>query len=246
MKLSLAIATAMASIAGAQTTTDSGSGFMALIHMKTNATLDGNTDLIGVHLHTGSSTVNGPINIIYCMGEPLPSSGNWENCAELLSNTHTSNGVFTATFLATYSVGAWDNGVNNATAIPGAMTMADGAPTTYDTFMTALEDCTVDNCEAYFNWHSRYSFSMNPGYGLGRAQLAPLNSCPSSVSGGSANCYGTQGPVTSSNTNMVTGLNNTLPDSAGYAEVLIIVPTSSDVVTVTSGSTRRMLRGKSE
>lgn len=183
------------------------------------------------------------------MGSPLPSSENWENCAELLSNTHTSNGTYTATFLATHSVGAWDYGVNNATAIPNATTMAEGAPTTYETFMEALEECTEDYCDAYFNWHSRYSFSMNPGFGLGRAQLVLLGNCPSDrVTGGSAKCYGTRGPVSSANTNMVMGMNNTLPMDAGSAEVLIVVPTSTDeVVTLTSagGSSRRMLRGAS-
>ena len=37
-----------------------------------DSTLEGNTDIIGAHLHTGSSTTNGPVNVIFCGSAPLP------------------------------------------------------------------------------------------------------------------------------------------------------------------------------
>jgi hypothetical protein len=45
------------------------------------------------------------------------------------------------------SKGGWDNGANKETSV--GMTLADGGPTTYGTFMNALLDCTVDKCDAY-------------------------------------------------------------------------------------------------
>jgi len=216
-----------------------GSGFQAFIEMTLDATLAGNTELIGVHLHTGGSTVNGPINIIYCMNDPLPN-GPWPSCATLESETTTSSaGVFTGKFIANDSYGAWPD-PNNATAVPGAATLAEGAATTYQSFMQELLRCTDLDCNVYFNWHTLFSFQMNPGYGLGRAQLAPLPSCPSTVTGGDYLCFGTQGTVNSMNTNQVTGMTNPLPQSAGSAKVLIVVPKST---TIGSSAGFRGLRG---
>lgn len=49
-----------------------GSGFYAEGIIDFASTLEGNTELIGAHLHTGSSTTNGPVNVIFCGSAPLP------------------------------------------------------------------------------------------------------------------------------------------------------------------------------
>merc|ERR1712146_873014 len=109
------------------------------------------------------------------------------------------------------SKGAWEDGANGATAVDGAGSLADGAATTYDTFMGALlDECTgdADSCDVYFNIHTNYSFAYNEGaYGLARGQLVPTD-CPSHKPDG-AKCW--TATVTSENTNMVDGLPNQLP-----------------------------------
>ena len=47
-------------------TTFEGQGFTIMANLNFDATLPGNEKVIGVHLHTGSSTVNGPIGILFC------------------------------------------------------------------------------------------------------------------------------------------------------------------------------------
>mmetsp|Transcript_29561 Transcript_29561/g.98056 ORF Transcript_29561/g.98056 Transcript_29561/m.98056 type:complete len:235 (-) Transcript_29561:325-1029(-) len=41
-------------------------------HVHLDTSLHGNQDIVGAHLHTGSATVNGPVNIVFCGGPPLP------------------------------------------------------------------------------------------------------------------------------------------------------------------------------
>ena len=50
-------------------------------------------------------------------------------------------------------MGAWDNGINNKTAVPNANSLATGAPTTYETFIKALDACNSTVCDVYFNFH---------------------------------------------------------------------------------------------
>lgn len=73
-----------------------------------------------------------------------------------MTDTETTEGIFTATLNAPTSKGAWANGANTATSIPNATTLEEGAPTTYDSFMLALDECTEDECEIYFNFHVSY------------------------------------------------------------------------------------------
>jgi hypothetical protein len=47
------------------------------------------------------------------------------------------------------SKGAWMNTANDVTSLANVTTLADGAPTMYESFMTALNDCTKDNCYVY-------------------------------------------------------------------------------------------------
>lgn len=46
-----------------------------------------NTKIVGVHLHTGSNTTNGPVNIIFCGDDPLPGplqGGDIPSCSPVL------------------------------------------------------------------------------------------------------------------------------------------------------------------
>ena len=114
------------------------------------------------------------------------------------------------------SLGAWDLGVNNATAVTGATTLAAGAPTTFASFVQALEDCTDEECLVYFNIHTNYTFSINDGpFGLVRAQLKPVD-CPDGAMS-TTKCYGASGTISSNATNQVDGLPTQLPDNAGEA-----------------------------
>jgi hypothetical protein len=98
--------------------------------------------------------------------------------------------------------------------------LADGAATTYSAFMTALGECTSDMCDVYFNLHTNYSFSVNPGVGLARGQLEPTD-CPDNKPDG-MKCFGAT--VTSENTNEVPGV-MPLADNAGE-----VTPISGDVL----------------
>lgn len=46
--------------------TSDGMGFAISAKLNFDATLPGNNEIMGMHLHTGSSTTNGPVNIISC------------------------------------------------------------------------------------------------------------------------------------------------------------------------------------
>jgi hypothetical protein len=110
------------------------------------------------------------------------------------------------------SAGAYASGGNSATALPNATTLADGAATTFETFSAALNSCTSEACDVYFNFHTNYSFIHNAGaYGLARAQLVPDDLCDASL----VKCF--IAVATSSNTNEVAGLQNLLPVDAGNA-----------------------------
>lgn len=196
-------------------------GFSAEGLVTLDNTLEGNTQIIGAHLHTGSSSVNGPANIIFCGGPPLPGVlGINGECDDLFDQTVDGDtNTNMAGWKSVTSKGGWDDGANNATAIEGATSLEDGAATTYDSFMDALDDCDDDDCDVYFNIHTNYSFAMNPGVGLARGQLMPVD-CPDGKPD-DAKCFGVRGgAATSANTNMVTGLASPLPDGAGEVEAI--------------------------
>jgi hypothetical protein len=116
---------------------------------------------------------------------------------------------------------------NNATSVPGATTLADGAPTTFHSFLEELGACTVDECNVYFNMHTNYSFNLNAGaYGLARAQLSPVTCDEKDLKPGfymiSAKCF--LASATSDNTNMVTGIPNQLAPTAGstIGDILVV------------------------
>jgi hypothetical protein len=200
-----------------------GTGFSAEGTVRLDNNLPGNLDIIGAHLHTGSETVNGPVNIVFCGGFPLPSllAINGE-CNSLQNQSTERNTVNVTDWEALTSKGAWMNTANDATSLANVTTLADGSPTTYESFMTALNDCTKDNCAVYFNIHTNYSFAENAdAFGLARGQLVPVD-CPSNKTEG-AKCFG--GTVTSENTNKVNGLTNQLPEGAG-----LVLPISGDVL----------------
>lgn len=166
-----------------------------------------NADIIGAHLHTGRDNVNGPVNIIFCGGSPLPEvlaiNGQCSKSDEWESPT---------------SKGGWANGANNDTAVEGQTLLPFGAPTTPEEFFTALTACSSINCEVYFNIHTAYSFQKNPGAGLARGKLAPTD-CPSTKPVGSL-CW--TGDINSDNTNDVTDLANKLPANAGSVTDLLV------------------------
>jgi hypothetical protein len=200
-----------------------GTGFSAEGTVKLDNNLPGNLDIIGAHLHTGSATVNGPVNIVLCGGSPLPDllAINGE-CNDLQNQRTERNTVSVTDWEALTSKGAWMNTANDATSVANVTTLADGAPTTYESFMTALNECTKDNCDVYFNIHTNYSFAENAGaFGLARGQLVPVD-CPSDKPE-RAKCFG--GTVTSENTNKVKGLTNQLPSDAGE-----VLPIAGDVL----------------
>jgi len=112
------------------------------------------------------------------------------------------------------SVGAWEGGGNGATAVPSAKTLAEGAATTFETFSAALNACTLNSCDVYFNFHTKYSFSYNDGaYGLARAQLMKDDRCDDRH----VKCFTLRGDeaATSENTNQVAGIPHQLPSKAG-------------------------------
>lgn len=114
---------------------------------------------------------------------------------------------------------------NTATAAANATTLADGEATTYSTFMTALDECTSDMCDVYFNLHTNYSFSVNPGVGLARGQLFPTDCSDDKPDG--MKCFGAT--VTSENTNAVPDV---MPLAVGAGEV---TPISGDVLVTYMG-----------
>lgn len=194
-----------------------GHGFHVFVDLNFDATLRGNTELIGVHLHTGSSTTNGPVNVVLCGSAPLPSIN---GPCRVTNPESTNQGRFKAEFSSHSSVGAWTNGINNATAVPGATTLANGAATTYQTFLEALNSATPRNSLVYLNFHTRYSLRHNEGkaFGLARAQLRPV-ACPSKMHVPKhARCFASIGQISSYQTNQVHGLPRQFPPKAGQAK----------------------------
>merc|ERR1712238_651817 len=81
-----------------------------------------------------------------------------------------------------------------------------------------LMACTIDDCDVYFNIHTKYSFDLNVGaYGLARAQLTPITCDKDKLREGykmeTAKCF--MAMATSNNTNLVTGIPNQLAPDAG-------------------------------
>ena len=116
--------------------------------------------------------------------------------------------------------------------------MADGAPTTFDSFLEELVACTVDECNVYFNIHTNYSFNLNAGaYGLARAQLSPVTCDEKDLQPGydmgTAKCF--SAIATSNNTNMVAGIPNQLAPNAGYTFAGYAGYTIGDLLVVYQG-----------
>jgi len=206
-----------------------GDGFYASGIIDFDSTLEGNTDIIGAHLHTGTSTTNGPVNVIFCGGEPLPDVLSIDGPCEVRDALgEDSPPVEEGRYVKSWEAIPYDdlltevftNGANNATSVSGATTLADGAPTTFDSFLEELLACTVDACNVYFNIHTNYSFNLNAGaYGLARAQLSPVpcdkKELKPEYSIDTAKCFNAIA-TSSNNTNMVTGIPNQLAPNAGY------------------------------
>jgi len=197
---------------------EEGTGFSAEGTVVLDNTLNGNLEIIGAHLHTGKSNVNGPANIIFCGGAPLPGVlGINGECNDLFDQRMDGN-MNMAGWEALTSKGAWSDGANKDTDVAGSNSLEDGSATTYNEFMTALHECDEYECNVYFNIHTNYSFAENPGYGLARGQLLPKD-CPESKPDGSK-CFG--GTITTEHTNEVDGLTNKLPVNAGEVTDLLI------------------------
>jgi len=212
-----------------------GDGFYATGLIDFDSTLEGNTDIIGAHLHTGSSTTNGPVNVIFCGSAPLPDVLTIDGPCEVGETGEDSIPVGEDRYVKTWEgypfnnslAEVFTNGANNATSVPGATTLADGAPTTFHSFLEELGACTVDECNVYFNMHTNYSFNLNAGaYGLARAQLSPVTCDEKDLKPGfymiSAKCF--LASATSDNTNMVTGIPNQLAPTAGstIGDILVV------------------------
>jgi hypothetical protein len=138
-----------------------------------------NTQIIGAHVHTGNAQTNGPINVNFCSSSPLPppATEGVSGCPQ--TEAAMQQGI----------AGQYDSTANAATAVPGATTLATGAATTLITFDAAvLEYCSsVSTCDAYFNFHTNYSFTLNPGaFGIARGQLSRV---PCDKSSGAAGLY---------------------------------------------------------
>jgi hypothetical protein len=198
-----------------------GEGFTVMANLNFDATLPGNEQLIGVHLHTGANIVNGPIGILFCGSAPLPSV----NGPCIVTNKkNTTDNRFTATFTATSSQGAWLNGISNATAVPGAKTIPEGAATTPLSFYETLANATTADSFVYINFHTAYSLQHNGGvpFGLARAQLMPVLCSPDVPH--NSRCFGTIGQVSSDMTNVVQGLPKPFPPNAG-----MVTPVTRDL-----------------
>jgi len=205
-------------------------GFYATGLIDFDSTLEGNTEIIGAHLHTGSSTTNGPVNVIFCGSAPLPDVLTIDGPCKVGEVRDIGEGepsVGKDRYVKTWEANpdnwlleeVFTNGANDATSVQGATTLADGAPTIFDSFREELLACTVDECNVYFNIHTNYSFNLNAGaYGLARAQLSPVTCDEKELKlgfyMGTAKCF--TAIATSNNTNMVTGIPNQLAPNAGY------------------------------
>jgi hypothetical protein len=175
--------------------------------------LNGNTEFIGAHLHTGNETTNGPVAIIFCGSSPLPSFLQ-TNGPCFINNTVYGETEFTAEWTQTSSK-----------AIAKLDTMM---------FLDKLAACTKQSCDVYINVHTSYSFYNNPSkaVGLARGQLRPTK-CRGNAKFNKM-CY--KATVTSSNTNLAlvptSNFNTTLGNSQvtpqlGNAKILVTIPNSS-------------------
>lgn len=205
-----------------------GGRFRLHLHVNTSSSLEGNMDVIGAHLHTGGPTTNGPVNVIFCGNDPLPAPLLINGPCELTdSMVDDESGRFLAHLVAEGSRGAWDDGGNGATAAKGATSLADGAATTPESFLRALDECgaieeSEGGCDVYFNFHTKYSFEYNLGKatGLARAQLKEVSCPPEADAEEGDRCFGTAGLISSNRTNMLEGQLDgftALPDDAGQA-----------------------------
>jgi len=204
-------------------------GFYAEGKLNLDMTLPGNTKVIGAHLHTGSSTTNGPVAVIFCGVDPLPAM----NGPCTVSNV---NDIYDDRYLADWESQtvdpdvAFTSGVNNATAVANATSIADGAASSVEELGSELRACTdASTCNVYINIHTNYSYTQNPALGLARGQLQ-LITCPDNMDGKdgydstNAKCFSAS--VTSANTNNVP-VPNLLADDAG-----IVTPLTGDVLVV--------------
>ena len=104
-----------------------GTGFSAEGTVILDNLLEGNLQIIGAHLHTGWEYTNGPVNIIFCGGYPLPDVlGINGECDDLFDQRVERNILNLADWEALTSMGAWEDGANKATSIANATTLADG------------------------------------------------------------------------------------------------------------------------
>merc|ERR1712238_348719 len=170
------------------------------------------------------------VNVIFCGSAPLPEVLTIDGPCAVRTDGEMGDLVGDGDTPGRY-IKAWEaiplddlltevytNGGNNATSVAGADTLADGAPTTFASFQDALMACTADDCDVYFNIHTKYSFDLNAGaYGLARAQLTPITCEKDKLREGykmeTAKCFTAM--ATSNNTNLVTGIPNQLAPDAG-------------------------------
>lgn len=137
-----------------------GRGFTVEMNMATRLMNDGgpsNVDIAGVHLHTGSPVVNGPVAVIFCGSAPLPEAllinGRCNTTAPIFHAGSDGLTFAEQQLVANSSVGAWNNGCNKAMSVQGAKTLATGASSTSMEFLNELESCTADMCNIYLNIH---------------------------------------------------------------------------------------------
>merc|ERR1712238_266513 len=170
------------------------------------------------------------VNVIFCGSAPLPEVLTIDGPCVVRTDGEMGDLVGDGDTSGRY-IKAWEalplddlltevytNGGNNATSVAGAETLADGASTTFASFQEALIACTVDECNVYFNIHTKYSFDLSAGaYGLARAQLTPITCEKDKLKEGykmeTAKCF--LAMATSNNTNLVTGIPNQLAPDAG-------------------------------
>ena len=136
-----------------------------------------NTEVIAYHLHAGDASMNGAVSVVFCMTSPLPTPDLGQNtvCPQTLTADIT-NGKYLQPIA---------DATNPSTTVPKTLStsttmLASGnAPQSQEVFNKALEDCTLSDCNVYFNMHTKYSFAANGGkaLGLSRAQLVPV-ACP--------------------------------------------------------------------
>jgi len=204
--------------------------------MTFNNKLPGNLEVIGVHLHTGKATVNGPINIAFCDNGKF---GNFPTLCGPASTLKTEGDFSTFEWKGPKSMGGWELPVvgdvlMNHGRISGATSLADGAPTTHDEFFdTLFNKCTKDDCPIYLNVHTKYSATMNGEFNFGamRGQLEPKE-CPSEVK--ATNCWGVTMNTENTNKVLVPHPTNKMPNDTA---TMTAIPGNMDVLVMYSGAT---------